>query len=161
MSKLQRFDPMKARGIKTAPTSLEARGIKPAPAARSKPSGRDADPRRTIPLNSSRWRRLRHWILGLEPLCRHCNAVATEVDHISGDPSDNSRENLQGLCKPCHSHKTGRERAGLAVVHGHDENGMPKDPDHPWNIERRDEKSPEGESRKTGRHPSLQLNGQD
>lgn len=29
-----------------------------------------------------------------------------DVDHINGDPSDNREENLQTLCKCCHSYKT-------------------------------------------------------
>ena len=73
-----------------------------------------------------------------------------DVDHISGDPSDNREANLQPLCHSCHSHKTGRERAGLSMVHGCDASGMPRDPVHPWN---QDEKSPEGESSSTGRPP--------
>ena len=117
---------------------------------KANPSGREADPRRTMPLNSARWRRLRAYVLAREPLCRHCGNVATDVDHISGDPSDNREANLQPLCHSCHSHKTGRERAGLSMVHGCDASGMPRDPVHPWN---QDEKSPEGESSSTGRPP--------
>jgi hypothetical protein len=58
------------------------------------PTGRDADPRRTLPLTSARWRKLRARVLAEEPLCRYCNAIATDVDHVSGDPGDNSRGNL-------------------------------------------------------------------
>jgi 5-methylcytosine-specific restriction endonuclease McrA len=40
-----------------------------------------------------------------EGLCRSCHREpATEVDHICGD--DGARENLQGLCDPCHNQKT-------------------------------------------------------
>ena len=144
---------LEEKGVKPAPTLLEARGVKP---ARSKPSGRNADPRRSIPLNSSRWQKMRARVLAEEPLCRRCQAPATDVDHVNGDPSDNSRANLQPLCHACHSHKTGRERAGLPIVHGHDVNGMPLDPAHPWNQA---EKSPEGLSDQTGRSPSLHRNG--
>jgi len=103
----------------------------------SRPTGRDADPRRTIPLQSAAWQKLRALILDDEPLCRYCWEAgqmtrATDVDHISGDPSDNSRENLQGLCHECHSSKTGRERNGKPPVMGCDVNGMPLDPNHPW-----------------------------
>ena len=115
---------------------------------KANPSGRDADPRRTMPLNSARWHKLRAYVLAREPLCRHCGKVATDVDHISGDPSDNRDANLQPLCHACHSHKTGRERAGLRMLHGCDASGMPRDPAHPWN-----EKSPAGESSSTGRPP--------
>ena len=110
----------------------------------TRPSGRDADPRRTIPLNSSRWRKLRAAVLAREPLCRRCGDVANTVDHVSGDPSDNSAQNLAPMCAPCHSHKTGRERAGLPVNWGCDADGWPRDPSHPWN-----EKSPEGDAPKT------------
>lgn len=124
---------------------------------KANPSGRDSDPRRTLPLNSAAWYRLRARVLAEEPLCRHCGQPATDVDHLSGDPSDNRRANLQPLCHPCHSHKTGRERAGLGIVHGCDADGMPRDPAHPWNAE----KSPEGESSSTGRplffHPMAEV----
>jgi 5-methylcytosine-specific restriction protein A len=104
---------------------------------KSNPTGRAADPRRTIPLNSQQWRKLRALVLSWSPLCRMCGAVATDVDHVSGDPSDNRQQNLQALCHPCHSHKTGRERMGLAVqIRGHDANGTPLDPNHPWNLEK-------------------------
>ena len=108
---------------------------------KANPTGREADLRRTIPLNSATWRKLRAAVLAEEPLCRRWGHVANTVDHASGDPSDNSRANLAPLCSPCHSHKTGRERAGRPVVWGCDINGMPRDPRHPWN-----EKSPEGEA---------------
>lgn len=103
----------------------------------SKRTGRDADPRRTIPLNSAAWQRLRASVLAREPLCRHCRQVgkltpATDVDHISGDPSDNSLDALQPLCHECHSRKTARDH-GKRVSYGCDEHGNPLDPDHPWN----------------------------
>lgn len=125
---------------------------------RAHPSGRDADPRRTIPLNSAAWQKLRAAVLTREPLCRMCKTLgivelATNVDHLSGDPSDNSAENLQPLCHACHSHKTGRERAGLAVQHGCDANGWPQDPNHAWN---QSEKSPEASPAQTGRPPLFQ-----
>lgn len=50
-----------------------------------------------------------------EPLCRHCRAlgrvrVATEVDHILDIATHPELrlddDNLQSLCKPCHSKKT-------------------------------------------------------
>ena len=104
-----------------------------APANRT---GRDADPRRTIPLNSYAWQRLRASVLAEEPLCRRCSyfgqtVPATDVDHISGDPSDNSRDNLQGLCHECHSIKTAADH-GKRVRCGHDASGLPLDPTHPW-----------------------------
>ena len=105
--------------------------------ARSKRTGRDADARRTLPLNGAAWQRLRASVLAGEPLCRMCQArgvieQATDVDHISGDPSDNSMGNLQPLCHACHSLKTAADH-GKDVYLGCDVNGMPLDPNHPWN----------------------------
>ena len=105
----------------------------------ARPSGRDADPRRTIPLNSSRWRKLRACVLSGEPLCRHCKArgvvtMATDVDHADGNPGNNDPSNLQALCHECHSRKTTRERHGLpADMPGCNADGWPADPAHHWN----------------------------
>jgi len=103
----------------------------------SNKTGRDADPRRALPLNSHAWRKLRAYILAESPLCEHCmdrglTAPATDVDHISGDPSDNSMANLQSLCHSCHSIKTARDH-GKRVAMGCDVGGMPLDPSHAWN----------------------------
>lgn len=104
----------------------------------AKRSGRDADARRTLALNTAAWQRLRASVLADEPLCRDCQArglivLATDVDHKSGDPSDNTRENLQSLCHECHSRKTARDH-GKRVAMGCDAAGIPLDPSHPWNI---------------------------
>lgn len=104
----------------------------------ARPTGRDADPRRTIPLNSAAWRRLRERVLARDPICQECYkrdyiTPATDADHINGDPSDNRMTNLQGLCHSCHSRKTRREMNGSTEVWGCDANGLPLDPDHPWN----------------------------
>lgn len=103
----------------------------------SNKTGRNADQRRTIPLNTARWQKLRRVVLDREPLCRECRSMgvvkgATDVDHISGDPSDNRLDNLQPLCHSCHSRKTAR---GDRVI-GCDVNGWPLDPSHPWNVEK-------------------------
>ncbi|WP_341669079.1 HNH endonuclease [Alcaligenes sp. SDU_A2] len=117
---------------------------------RANPTGRHADPRRTLPLTGSAWRKLRERVLARDPICQECYrrdhfTEATDVDHINGDPSDNSLKNLQGLCHSCHSRKTRREMNGSAGVWGCDVNGYPLDPDHPWNIEERQRKSLEAE----------------
>ncbi|WP_081451511.1 HNH endonuclease signature motif containing protein [Achromobacter piechaudii] len=100
-------------------------------------TGREADPRRTIPLNSATWQRLRASVLAGEPLCRDCSKrgsvePATDVDHHDGDPSNNDMDNLVGLCHSCHSRKTARDH-GARVGYGCDAHGMPMDPAHPWN----------------------------
>ncbi|MES2819803.1 MAG: HNH endonuclease signature motif containing protein [Pseudomonadota bacterium] len=94
---------------------------------------------RTVSLNSAAWKRLRAQVLAEEPLCRACAASglvskATDVDHISNDGDDNSRDNLQPLCHECHSCKTRAEMLGRPVtLKGCDVNGQPLDPAHPWN----------------------------
>ncbi len=61
----------------------------------------------------ARWRRLRRVVLSRQPVCP-CGSAATEVDHIVPKDAggDDSFDNLQALCKSCHSSKTLRE------VHG-------------------------------------------
>lgn len=92
---------------------------------------------RTLSLNSSAWKRLRAHQLSLFPLCEHCSRIgltnpATDVDHMDNDPSNNSMENLQSLCKSCHSRKTNQDM-GNRVAYGCDEFGNPLDPYHEWN----------------------------
>lgn len=59
------------------------------------------------------WRdQIRPQKLRRNPLCEHClernlTTVATEVDHIDSDTSNNLPENLAALCHTCHSRKTG------------------------------------------------------
>lgn len=67
--------------------------------------------KRALKTNSTRWRHIRAVVLSMEPVCRLCwdegrTTPANEVDHIDGDPGNNAMENLQALCKPCHSAKT-------------------------------------------------------
>jgi|GEM_PF-865417 len=106
-----------------------------------KPSVKYKPKRRTISLHSAAWARLRALVLAEEPLCRHCSArgmvtPATEVDHIDDSRADysdnNSRDNLQALCKPCHSVKTSASM-GKATSAGCDARGVPLDPNHHWN----------------------------
>ena len=86
--------------------------------------------------NSERWQRVRALKLRESPLCEYCPAgrqkVATEVDHfkaIEDGAAHYDMENLRSTCKSCHSQKTARGER----LHGCDINGMPLDPNHPWN----------------------------
>lgn len=59
-------------------------------------------------------RQLRKYMLAQYPLCKECNKAATELDHIipinaGGDRYDS--DNLQTLCKQCHSKKTFKEKS--------------------------------------------------
>ena len=104
---------------------------------RANRTGRDADTRRTLPLNTAAWQRLRASVLCGEPLCRHCTArgltvTATDVDHRDGNPGNNDAINLQPLCHECHSRKTASDH-GKRVSMGCDVSGMPLDPGHAWN----------------------------
>lgn len=72
---------------------------------------------RLLNTGSTRWRRIRSWVLLNEPLCRHCSKMgrvteATDVDHIDGDSHNNAPENLCALCRSCHSQKTRSEQTG-------------------------------------------------
>lgn len=101
--------------------------------------------KRKVGLNSAAWKKLRAVVLAEEPLCRWCLArglyvASTDVDHIVDtreDYSDNNcRQNLAGMCHECHSLKTARDM-GKNVYLGCDLEGMPLDPNHPWNREKR------------------------
>ena len=57
------------------------------------------------------WRKVRVMVLAEEPLCRKCYqqglvVPATEVHHLDHNPHNNARENLESLCKSCHSRET-------------------------------------------------------
>ncbi len=64
-----------------------------------------------------RWKKLRKIVLARDPICMICReAPSTQVDHIvprrpEQHAADVTEEELQGLCKPCHSSKTRAENA--------------------------------------------------
>lgn len=77
-------------------------------------------------------------ILADQPLCRNCErqgriTAATEVDHIKRLKRGGSyeHENLQPLCKSCHSRKTVAERD--AKMSKFDDRGNPLHANHLWN----------------------------
>ena len=145
MPKLQMLKPRLA----TLPDRLQT--LKPSRKANR--SGRDADPRRTLPLNSAAWQRLRASVLAGEPLCRDCTregrtVLATDVDHRDGNPGNNDPLNMNPLCHSHHSRKTAADH-GKRVRMGCDADGMPLDPNHPWNagtVSRLLQKSPATEN---------------
>lgn len=75
-------------------------------------------------------------------LCEHCLAagrvtVATRVNHkvplIQGGPDTD--ENTENLCRPCDLKETARQfgHAKQSRLGACGADGMPTDPDHPWN----------------------------
>ena len=100
-----------------------------------------------------RWRKARAQYLAEHPWCTHCLAEgrltrATVVDHIVPHRGDRQlfwdERRWSACCKRHHDSKTvgdgrwGRPSAGEAKprrVFGCDVNGMPLDPEHPWNRE--------------------------
>ncbi len=88
------------------------------------------------------WQRLRRKVMvAANYKCaiqgKDCRIVASEVDHVVSHLGNKSRffdlENLQAICRVCHSRKTAREVLGKGS--GFDADGMPLDPDHHWNRE--------------------------
>ena len=85
-------------------------------------STRSADPTRHF-YNSRAWRRASKVHLSQEPLCRECMkkgqlAAAVMTDHIvpikaGGDRW--GRDNLQSLCRSCHSRKSAEEGSRWGV----------------------------------------------
>ena len=71
--------------------------------------------------NNAQWRKLRNGYLMSQPICEICGkALAEEVHHVQSPFEDGlddltrlyrltNPENLQALCKDCHSHLHGNE----------------------------------------------------
>jgi len=97
---------------------------------------------------TQRWQRFRQHKLRRDPLCESCLQFgkiepANVVDHrvpisAGGDPFPPLDE-LASLCERCHNTKTRAEQLGETnwFYKGCDINGMPLDPRHPWNLERK------------------------
>lgn len=63
--------------------------------------------------STRRWRAVRAAVLAEEPVCRICGvAPSSEVDHIIERQAggDDRRENLRGVCPPCHAGRAARRR---------------------------------------------------
>lgn len=69
--------------------------------------------------------------------CRICSIAVNrgEIDHILSleDNGTNDDNNLQLLCVPCHKEKTAKDRNYIRR-YGVDDNGLPVDKLHHWNI---------------------------
>ena len=93
------------------------------------------------------WRRKRDRVLSRDGhLCQPCRRsrrlrLATQVDHIIGlaEGGTDHESNLQAICDDCHERKTQREakraQGAKTIQAGADQDGMPVDPEHPWNRE--------------------------
>jgi 5-methylcytosine-specific restriction protein A len=74
----------------------------------------DRQARRTLNTGSKAWRSIRNRILLRDVSeCRNCSRYGDQVDHVDGDSSNNRDDNLQVLCRSCHSQKTAREQGGF------------------------------------------------
>jgi 5-methylcytosine-specific restriction protein A len=92
------------------------------------------------PYCTARWQALREQVLSEEPLCRYCLEMgqlspSEHVDHIKPVRTHTdlafTRDNLQGLCAPCHDGvKQREEKAGHRIGVGID--GVPVDENHHW-----------------------------
>lgn len=86
------------------------------------------------------WKRVRRAVLADNPLCVMCQRIgvahpATDVDHITPIEKGGAwydPDNLQPLCHEHHSIKTLGDK-GHPVRWGATQDGLPLQPDHPWN----------------------------
>ena len=95
--------PYKAKAIKHYSPKMRKQG---------REQSRDRQQSRALFTSSRAWRSIRARILVRDLYtCKMCKGIANEVDHIDGDAYNNLDDNLQSLCKPCHSSKTAKEMA--------------------------------------------------
>ncbi len=78
-------------------------------------SGRhDASTPRALPTCSRQWRAIRARILVRDLFtCKKCGGYGNEADHVDGNDADHRDDNLQTLCRSCHSEKTATENGGF------------------------------------------------
>ena len=87
------------------------------------------------------WYELRTLFIRQNPNCCKCEKPGTDVDHIQSvaDRPDLRLEwsNLRTLCKSCHSRRTvmdqGWHKDKNVIREEAAPDGMPTDPNHPWN----------------------------
>ncbi len=75
-------------------------------------------------------RRWRKAVLARDPLCVDClgegrSTLATDADHIDGDPFNRQLSNGRGLCRKCHNRRT----------HGSEREPGPKQAPTEWGFE--------------------------
>ena len=83
---------------------------------------RDYDRQRGTPPErgyDSNWQKVRKMKIDTNPLCERCKkkgrvVVAKLVHHKDRNPRNNSQENLESLCVPCHEEEHKEERRGKA-----------------------------------------------
>jgi len=79
------------------------------------------DDARKTPYRGLAWQRMRALVLREQPVCAACRrAPSVDVDHIVAlrDGGSGDRGNLRGLCRSCHSVKTGTRRARGPAARG-------------------------------------------
>lgn len=80
----------------------------------------DRQKHRALNTGSRAWRLIRERVLvDAMYVCQECGQFGDHADHVNGDPSDNSMDNLQCLCRSCHSIKTAKEDGGFGNARRH------------------------------------------
>ena len=65
------------------------------------------------------WRKpggIRDQKLTRHPWCAECGTPANEVHHRDGDVANNDPDNLESLCRSCHSSRTRKESASARAL---------------------------------------------
>jgi hypothetical protein len=79
----------------------------------------------------SGWRKIRARILERDPICKICGVRPSAFcDHIVAKADDHSDAGLQGVCGPCHDHKSALEGAAAAKAKARPSRQRPEEP-HP------------------------------